>query len=157
MKALTENEALHKAAAYCSAAERSPAEVVRKLALWGVADTVAARIMQRLHEERFLDEARFCRAFVHDKSRYNRWGREKIRLMLRQKGIKDELIDSALAEQLPDTYMADLRAMLEAKSRTIKAGSAYERRCKLIRFALSRGFEAEAIYPCLPTDTDDNE
>ena len=36
-----------------------------------------------------------------------------------------------------------LRPMLRAKRKSIKAGSDYELECKLIKFAMSRGFSVE--------------
>ena len=57
--------------------------------------------------------------------------------------IPDEVIDTVLGEVEPDTYIEMLRPMLRAKRKSIKAGSDYELECKLIKFAMSRGFSVE--------------
>ena len=44
-----------------------------------------------------------------------------------------------------DEYTAILEALIKAKLPSIKANSDYERNGKLIRFALSRGFEMDLI------------
>ncbi len=53
-----------------------------------------------------------------------------------------------------DGYRDMLRALLEAKRRTVRAGSDYELRGKLARFAMSRGFEYETIASCMDLSDD---
>lgn len=36
------------------------------------------RIIDRLVVEKFIDEERYCRAFVNDKFRFAKWGKMKI-------------------------------------------------------------------------------
>lgn len=152
MKELTENEALQKAAAFCSGAEHCRSEIVRKLALWGLPAPSIEKITAYLQKEKYIDEERYCRAFVHDKVLYNKWGRTKIRMALRQKQISETAIKLALSDLPADDYLTGLQNILKAKSKTIKAANEYEKRNKLIRFALSRGFEMDAVCQCLQTD-----
>ncbi len=46
-------------------------------------------------------------------------------------------------------YLATLRNLLAAKRKSIRAKSEYELNGKLIRFALSRGFEMKDIRCCI--------
>ena len=66
MNTITEEEALNRMAAYCSAAEHCKAEVNEKLQKWGLPYEVINRIIDRLVVEKFIDEERYCRAFVND-------------------------------------------------------------------------------------------
>lgn len=152
MKDMDTQTAYTKAAAYCSRAERCIADVTRQFAKWGVEESERASLIARLAEERFIDERRFCRCFVADKFRYNRWGRIKIALSLKAKGLPQEYIEEALAGIEEQAYECLLRKLLQEKARGLKAASGYERNGKLIRFALARGFEMEAITRCLDTD-----
>ena len=86
-KPITPGEALNKAAAYCTLCERCISEVSAKLTAWGVPFTEQEKIIARLIDEKFIDEARYCRAFVNDKLRFNRWGRIKIIATLRYKHL----------------------------------------------------------------------
>ena len=72
---LSEEAALKKAARYCSTAEHCRAEVAEKLRQWGVPASSAEQILTRLVQERFIDEERFCRAFVNDKHLLAKWGK----------------------------------------------------------------------------------
>lgn len=64
---VTEEEALKKVASYCSTAERCRSEISDKLQRWGIAYEAVARILTWLETENFIDEERYCRAYVNDK------------------------------------------------------------------------------------------
>ncbi|MGN0036142.1 MAG: regulatory protein RecX [Bacteroidaceae bacterium] len=155
MKELTEKEALYKAAAYCSTAEHCLSEVASKLADWGQSAEAVESILTRLVREGFIDEVRYARSFVREKFGCNRWGRIKIRQALRQKGIPSSFGAEALSEIDEQEYLSVLRALLEAKRRSVRANTAYEAKAKLVRFAVGRGFEMEAAFACLGGDDDE--
>ncbi len=148
-KTYSYDEALHRAAALCSMAEKSSADVRRKLADWGIAEADAERILERLTKERFVDDERFSVAFAKDKARFAQWGRVKIAFALRQKSIPENLIAAALAQIDDEAYSYCLVELLKAKQRTLKAGTEYEKNAKLVRFAQSRGFELDQILSTL--------
>ena len=58
-----------------------------------------------------------------------------------------------LLQHVPELRRFDLDILthiLASKQRSVKGKNAYERQAKLIRFALSRGFEMSLIHQCLP-------
>lgn len=144
MKELTEREAFNKAALYCSRSEHCVSEVCEKLRQWGVADAeVRQRIVHQLEEEAYIDELRFCHAFVHDKFHFNHWGRQKIALYLSQKRLPSAFIEEALQEIGDDDSLQAAKQVLSAKLPSIKASNAYELYAKLMRFASGRGIEMD--------------
>ena len=145
MKEYTEKELALKAEAYCVAAERCPSDVEEKLKRWGADEDMAARIVEHLCKERFLDGTRYCRFFVRDKYRFDQWGRMKIVQALRMKRLSSGEIESGLAEIDAEEYRNILRNLLEKKAKTVKAVSDYDRNQKLIRFAVGRGFTMDEI------------
>ncbi len=149
-RTLTYDELLFKASAYCAMAEHCAAEVREKLRSWGASAADADRIVAYLSSEKYMDELRYCEAFVRDKFRFNRWGRIKIEVMLRTKNLPDDCIAQALAQIADDEYLQTLSDLIRAKERTLKVCGYHDRRFKLIRFAQSRGFELDAIAQCLP-------
>ncbi|MDR0989196.1 MAG: RecX family transcriptional regulator [Prevotellaceae bacterium] len=148
-KALTEPEALQKAAAYCSVAERCRYEVAVKLKAWEMSEAASLRILNRLEQERYLDEARYCRAFVRDKWRFAKWGKVKIAQALAHKQLPPDAVADAIAEIDDREYTSLLKNLLSAKAKSIRSENDYERKGKLIRFALSRGFEMKDILRVL--------
>ena len=131
MNTITEEEALNRMAAYCSAAEHCKAEVNEKLQKWGLPYEVINRIIDRLVVEKFIDEERYCRAFVNDKFRFAKWGKMKI--------DREE-------------YLAILGDLIAAKRKSIHAKDEFELNGKLIRFAMSRGFEMDDIRRCVQVE-----
>ena len=126
------------------------ADVHRKLDLWKIEDeTLRKKVCGYLLDEKFIDEERYARAFIHDKMQYNKWGRRKVEQALYMKRIPRDVYEPLFDEVGDNNYEEILRPLLRDKARSIKASSDYERRMKLIRFALQRGFSYEQAEHCL--------
>ena len=150
MKELSEKEAYNKAAIYCSRSEHCPSEVCEKLYQWGVTDKeVQQRIICHLMEEHYIDEARFCHAFVHDKFYFNHWGRQKIAMYLSQKRLPSSLIQEALEEISEEDSFQTALDLLSSKLKKTKANNDYELYAKLMRFASSRGIEMDMAHKAI--------
>lgn len=148
-KEITVEAALAKAAALCSSSERCTSQIREKLRAWGVSDDDADDIVRRLVEERFIDNARFARAYCHDAFRYNHWGRVRIRQMLCRLHLSDDEIAEGMTAIPEEAYREALSKALHAKDRTSDDTDAFRRKGKLIRHLLSRGFETELVLDIL--------
>ncbi len=139
------NEALQKAAAYCSLSEKCEYEVKEKLRTWDVSNTDVAKVIDQLRHDDFINDARYCTYYTRDKFRFNRWGKIKIGMMLRSKQLPEEEITNALAQIDEAEYEEALVVLLQAKLRTLSYKFEYEKQGKLFRFAQSRGFEHNIV------------
>lgn len=142
---VSEGNALARVAAYCSKGERCKSDVLKKLKTWELEEDAIARIMERLVKENFLNEERFCASFVKDKMRFNKWGKNKIVFELKRKYIPDSLIQSAFEDLVVDEFEETLMQILKTKQRSVKGKDDYDRRNKLIRFALGRGYTMDQV------------
>jgi regulatory protein len=156
-KEITEQEAYLQLAALCAQAEHCQQEMRDKLKRWGIDESTQDLIIQRLINERYIDDERYARAFVKDKIRYNKWGRRKVEQGLWQKRIDPDIQQRVLDEIDENEYLNVLRPLLRQKQKTIKAQNDYERHQKLMRFAIGRGFTFDIIRQCLDVDEDDFE
>lgn len=152
---LTEEEALNKLASYCSSAEHCRAEVNDKLQRWGIAYETIARILDQLEHEKYIDEERYCRAFVNDKFRFDKWGKVKIAQALYMKRIPSDMAWRYLNGIDDEEYMAVLNGVLTSKRKSVHAQDEYELNQKLVRFAMSRGFEMKDIKRCIEVREED--
>lgn len=148
-KPLTPAEALNKASAYCTLCERCTSEVTSKLTQWGIEPSEQIKIIERLQQEGFIDEERYCRAFVNDKVRFNRWGRIKIRAALSEKRLPRELVSEAIENINEDEYMNALAEVISAKRRELKGKDDYAAQQKIMRHAASRGYEPSLIMKAI--------
>ena len=146
---LTDEEALNRVASYCSAADPCRAEVNEKLQRCGIAYETIARILERLETEKYIDDERYCRAFVNDKFRFAKWGKMKIAQGLYMKKIPSDVAWRHLNEIDEEEYLSILRDLLASKRKSIHAKDDYELNGKLMRFAVSRGFELKDIRRCI--------
>ncbi|MDR3652033.1 MAG: regulatory protein RecX [Paludibacter sp.] len=144
-------ELLHKAASYCSISEHCISEVEEKLTAWCVSCDDKPIIIKRLIAEDFINEKRYCAYFVKDKFRFNKWGKIKITYALKQKGLSNELINSALTTIDDGEYEELLASILKTKLTGLKYEFEYEKQGKLFRFAQSRGFENNVIERVIRT------
>lgn len=136
----SEETAFAKLAAQCSAAECCTNDIENKMRRWEMDEASIKKIIQRLLDEHFIDNTRYCRAFIKDKILFNRWGRRKIEEALYAKHIPKDISTPIFEELDKESYLNTLRDLLIARGRTIKAKDDYDMRNKLIRFALQRGF-----------------
>mgnify|MGYP003623756234 CR=1 FL=1 len=140
---LTEPQALNRAAAYCSKAERCEYDVRKKLISWELPDDAVSRIIKRLKDERFLSDERFSRSFINDKMRFNKWGRTKIIYELSKRNISESVYLPILDEVSGNEFEEQLMHILRVKARTVKGKNEYDKKTKLIRFAVGRGFSLD--------------
>lgn len=155
MKRLSDSEALNKAAAYCTLCERCTSEVQTKLTAWEIEPSAQEHIIKRLIAEGFINEERYCKAFVNDKLRFNHWGVIKICAALREKHLPQNLIKKATDEIDEDEYMQILSKVIENKRKEQKNPNDYTSKQKIIRFAVSRGFEPNKIMQIIKTGYDE--
>lgn len=153
-KEKTEQEAYLQLAAVCAQAEHCEQEMRNKMKRWGMDLEAQNRVVERLTNERYIDNERYARAFVKDKVRYNKWGRRKVQQALWMKRIDEDIQQRVLDEIDDEEYLKVLVPLLKQKRKSIKAANDYELNQKLVRFALGRGFDYGIIRQCLDVDED---
>ena len=112
------------------------------------ADETAAAVEQviaRLHELKYLNDAAFAKDYIHDRMSFKPRGKFLLKRELKQKGLDEESISSALAStEIDEVKMAI--SVLEKNSKKLASLSGHERKSKAFRLLASRGFNPDAIY-----------
>ena len=134
---LSKAEWLDKCEAYCAKSEHCAADVRRKLYEWAAPAEISDEIVENLYKNDFLNDARFCRAYVHDKVAYQSWGRIKIQAGLRALDLPESEIRKSLDEIDEKQYKSNLQALFKQR----KSDSEEKR----LRFLLQRGFTYDEI------------
>lgn len=134
-------ELTSRAETYCARAEHCVSEVRTKILAWGGTPEQAETIISHLYDYHYLDDARYCRAYTHDKLLYQHWGKVKIRAMLQARQLPSSEILSALQNIDETDYNRILLALLATKKNATREAQ--------IRFLLQRGFEYATILRAL--------
>ena len=128
----------------CSRAEYCTADIRRKALKDLEGDAAEAdKVVARLVEDRYVDDARYAQAFAREKATIQGWGPVKIRFQLRGKGIEDSIITQALKEIEPEKAGDKLEKVLLAKARTLEGDPQFK--LKLLKFGLTRGYDYDAV------------
>ena len=123
---------LSRAQRYCATAERCTYEVSMLLGRLGATTEQTDAIIDKLQQQSYINDARYCQAFVHDKVAFQAWGRMKIIMGLRAKHLPDELIDNAITAIDEQAYNANIRKLILSKRNLDRQ--------KQLRFMLQRGY-----------------
>ena len=134
---------------YCAFQERSVKEVRQKLAGWQVNESNTNKIVKELVDLGFIDEKRFAVAFAKGKFHSNKWGRIKIAYGLKDKGLSEAVIQSALEEIDENEYKETLIKLIKAKARSAGDINSFEARSKIAVFMAGKGFEANLIWDAI--------
>lgn len=139
-----------KAARFCAYRERSVSEVRTKLKTLGASETAIETLIKELIAENFINESRYAHAFASDKFRFNKWGKVKIRQQLRQKQLDEDEIDQALDNLPVKEYHEMIQLLIEQKLKGLSLDlEDGQKKQKVIRFLLQKGFEYDLIAPHL--------
>lgn len=127
-------------------------------------------IIKTLVKEKFIDDARFAGAYIRDRYKFYGWGPRKAQFQMKALGIPVEIIKGAIAAE-SQLAAETLKKIVAAKSAEVKKRSEraasnkssgdiddssftdennsyrvqQQARAKIVKFALSRGFDYEAV------------
>lgn len=141
--------ALVKMQNWCAYQERCQQEARDKLYEFGLWPDAVENIISKLIEENFINEERFAMQFARGKFNIKKWGRNKIRMELKQKRIGDYCLKKAMLEIDPDEYIKTLKKLIEVKRKLVKEKHPIKLKFKLMSYALSKGYERDLVMDVL--------
>ncbi len=145
---------LSRLEATCVRREYCVGQIEKKLSKYIYEEAISREdslwIINELIANRFVSDERFANAYVRDKYTIQGWGSKKIEFHLRNMGVASAVIAEAIATNVrSDNSILD--KILERKWNSLsKEENIYKRREKVLRFALSRGFDYADILARLP-------
>ena len=148
-------EALSRLQNLCSTQEKCTGDLREKLRQWEIVPEQAEKIIANLIKDKFVDDRRFAGFFVRDKQRISKWGREKIRFALVRKRLAKDIVDEALSSLPAENFESALRELFARKAKELDKYESYERKNRLIRFALQRGFDYDLVFRLVDDYTKD--
>ena len=123
---------------------RSEAEISQNLRKHEIPEEVIESTLERLRKEGFANDTQFAHAWVENRNTFRPRGRRALTVELRQKGVAESVIQSAL-EGLDEGELAYQAA--QQKARKLQVGEWTVFRQKLSSFLARRGFTYSVIQP----------
>ncbi len=155
---MTREEAQSRMTALCSTAEHCESDVRERLQRAALDSADIDAVVGFLYDNDFLNTSRYCMAFAHDKLRFARWGRLKIEQALRLKRLPKSDIRAALDALPEEEYAEALDAAVSQKLRsTASVNNVHERRNKLLRFIVGRGFTVDEALQAIASQLTEND
>ena len=137
--------AFDKALTHLSATRKTEKEIRAFLGKKGYLPAVADYVVEKLRSYNFLNDGQYAESYVECVSK--RKGSKLIRMELKQKGISDEAIDSAIEGLPPEREEETAMAILEKYMR----GKTCDKTTlqKAYRYLMGKGYDYEVIKSAL--------
>ncbi|KUG10418.1 recombinase RecX [Elizabethkingia sp. HvH-WGS333] len=144
-KSFTFQEIKQKLVNYCVYQDRCHKEVEEKMRSFLLISEAKDEILLYLIKENYLNEERFTRSYIRGKFYIKHWGKQKIKSQLKIKGISEKLINTCMSEIYDDDYEKQIKFFAEKLLPTYKGLNDFQKKTKLIRFLVTKGYEYELI------------
>jgi regulatory protein len=144
--------ALQQALLFLSYRARSEKEIRQNLSKHEIPEAVIEETLERLRRDGFANDKQFASAWVENRSTFRPRGRRALALELRQKGIDDSTIESALEDVDEEAlaYEAGQKKARKLKGTALSPSKGLEWgafRKKMSEYLARRGFSYSVIAP----------
>lgn len=137
---------------YCVYQDRCHSEVEQKMRDFLLIQEAKDEIYLYLIKENYLNEERFTRSYIRGKFYIKHWGRNKIKMNLKMKGINEKLISHSMDEIDDGDYEKTVIKLFQNYYITQKATADYQKKSKAIKHLLSKGYEYDVILSLIDID-----
>lgn len=147
--------AMEKAVALLATRARTEKEICDALRKNAYPETTIARVMARLHEAGYIDDADFAGHWAASRTQKG-LGSRRIRMELRQKGVDSETIDQTLCAIDEDELRLSARKAAKKAARGRNLSDPGERQ-KVLAALARRGYDFSLARQALQEIIDDSE
>ena len=144
-------EARKKAMDYLARREHSRDELIRKLEKAGFQPNATVDAIEQLKKDGLQSDSRFVEAFVESRVNQGK-GPTRIRADLRERGVRDAVIDEGLTTVVVDWY--ELARSTRVKKFGAEQPLEFKDKARQMRFLQYRGFETDHIQTAVSDSGD---
>jgi regulatory protein len=126
--------------------ERTVAEMGSWLRARGVGSDEVEDVVDRLVSTGVLDDSRYARRYAEDKRMLKRWGSERIRVALLDRGISPTDVEEALSDAGGEEEIEQAVELLRDRGATFEG--ALERQ-RALAMLIRRGYDSEVAYEAI--------
>ena len=133
----------------CSKKELSSKEALIICSKYNLKIVEKNKLINELKKNKFIDHLRYANAFVHDRFNLYFWGKNKIRYHLKQKGIEDYHIATAIESINNEEYKKVVKQEAIKKFQSLGGNHDFNSKQKILKFLSLKGFEADLSFEVL--------
>ncbi len=135
---------------FCAYSERCRKDVAEKCRKLEIPQEEQNAYLFLLEEDGFLSEKRYAASFVRSKANRS-WGPKKIEMGLKAKGIPSEVYHPFIDNLQKPLLVEKILVLIDRKVKSIKGDTPSDRKQKLIRFLLGKGFAYDLVKEAIGT------
>ena len=124
---------------------KSEHELMLKMMDKGFDSQLIDNAINKLKEQKYLDDKRYCEMYINDKINISKHGVLKIKEALYYKGIDKEIIEEKIKNISSEEREKTALALAQKKALGIEEEDVRKKGIKLYNYLLSRGFEYETV------------
>jgi regulatory protein len=140
------DEALSLALKALDRKERTVAELGRWLRARGVGSDEVEEVVDRLVSTGVLDDARYARRYAEDKRTLRKWGSERIRAALLERGVSPDDVELALDDLGGEAEVELAVGLLRERGTELEDAPQRQRALSLL---VRRGYDSEVAYEAI--------
>ncbi len=144
-------QAKQAALKYISARMHTRQEVKQQLQKKGYESGIIREVTAFLEEYRYLDDAAYCRSWIHDRVQFHPCGRQKMAFELEKKISDRQLVQQSLDEYFPEEQ--ELKLAMAAAMKKIESSRSAVSREQIGRFLYTRGYGGSLVNRVLHDET----
>lgn len=149
VQAQTLEQAKQSALRYVSARMRTKVEVHTYLSQKGYDSEQIEIVLAFLQTYQYLDDAAYCRAWIHDRIQFHPCGRQKMAFQLSKKVDDHQLVQQSLEMYFSTEQELELAQQAAEQKLRSRIGKSTLHREQLARFLYSRGYSSSIITQVL--------
>lgn len=139
------NKAYNYAISLLSRSSKSVKQLKLKMLDKGYDEELTEHIIEKLKENKYLDDECYSERLIHDKINYAKWGKNKIKCALYNKGIDKSIIDEKIREISNEHELERAYELAEKKMKSLINEEPLKMKIKLSNFLLNKGFDYETV------------
>ena len=143
------NDIYDKLTRFCLYRERCTTEVIQKLYELKVKENEQKKIISQLKEEKYLNDERYIKAYIHTKIYIKKWGKIKIKQELSLKKLDKEMVKKELILVDDEIYIDNLNYLAERKWPSLSKKTYREKKSSLFRYLSGKGYESDLVMDWL--------
>jgi regulatory protein len=142
---------------YLSRRDHGSAELKQKALRKGYSADVIDQVLEEFSAKGYLNDLSFAKKFASEKAELRRWGPNKIRSALYQKGIGKKNAEKAvqIAVDNLDQHQICVDLLLKRRRHFLRESESLKRKQKMYRYLAGKGFSSAVIQKAIDTVKDD--